>query len=345
MVGVDKELSSKIANMSFICALFVVLIHCPKVSSEIGGGVALIHNYLPGAFTPIVNAFFFIVSGFFLAAHIMKRGWWKRELSKRIDSLIIPYLFLNGVLFVTLVVYQWPNVRYPNTATAFYWVDILRPFGLYGTENPINGPLWFVRSLMLFVISLPVYEFLICRKNVAYALCLLLLLFNCFGLWDLILPDVFLRIYRPQWLVFFFAGIVLRLYGIPEISRVAGCWLVFTGFVVSCVLKSGVIEDAFWVEAINWVNMICLIQGFFSVVSTGRWPGVFTRNSFAIYVLHWPLIDASYIIFGKTGVYDRVFGSVVLSVLYLFAVVMVTIITGELVRRNEILSRLVLGGR
>ena len=36
---IDSDISNKIANMSFVCALIVVLIHCHKVMSEGGGSI------------------------------------------------------------------------------------------------------------------------------------------------------------------------------------------------------------------------------------------------------------------------------------------------------------------
>lgn len=87
---ISQELSDKIANMSFVCACLVVMIHTPFsvgtidqfVKYWIGGGVA-------SAAVPI----FFIISGFFLGQHINEDGWYGRAVKKRIRTLVIPFLF------------------------------------------------------------------------------------------------------------------------------------------------------------------------------------------------------------------------------------------------------------
>lgn len=343
---IDSDISNKIANMSFVCALLVVLIHCPKVMSE--GGVAFMHNCFPGAFMSMANAFFFTVSGFFLAAHFAEKGWWEKELAKRVHSLIVPYFLLNALWFFVQVIYQWPNVRYPVDASTFHWVGVLRAFGLYGSTNPVNGPLWYLRTLILFVVTAPLVVAPFTRKKaVGYCACLLLFLLNCFDAWKLVLPEAVFWVYRPQWLAFFLWGATMRIHGIPQTRKCLSLSSLIMGFLLSLHAPQEVLDTQSipFYNAARWLSRPLLIIGVFSIVGSHKWPKILVGNSFAIYVLHWPLIIAAYIICGKTNTFHAIFGSVFNSIAYFLTVIGLTIAVAQAIRRNHLLSRLLLGGR
>ena len=93
-----KETSQKIKNMGFICALFVVSIHIDWHADEsqlLWWGRQLIKSGIAGIAVP----FFFVVSGYFLAAHFDEDGWWKRENQKRIRTLIVPFMFWSLIYY------------------------------------------------------------------------------------------------------------------------------------------------------------------------------------------------------------------------------------------------------
>ena len=179
MTEITKDISNKIANMGFLCALLVVLIHCPKPITIMGGvsPVRVLHSVLPGSLSGIANAFFFTAAGFFLAGHVLDEGWWKKEVKKRFHSLFIPYVVLNLCWFACVAAYQWPNIRFGETAHPFEWLDILRALGFYDWGIPVDGPLWFVRTLLLLVLTFPLYAAVLKRGRIA-AWSLIVLIFS-----------------------------------------------------------------------------------------------------------------------------------------------------------------------
>lgn len=93
MFIIDKKQSCKLTNISFVCTLLVVFIHCS------GNGVDLIslflRQYIPGAFLPMAVPVFFTISGFLLAGHYGTGGWYSNALRRRLRTLLIPYCILN----------------------------------------------------------------------------------------------------------------------------------------------------------------------------------------------------------------------------------------------------------
>lgn len=79
------------------CALLVVSIHCGFGSFDNGLGW-WIHQVFSSGYSAIAVPFFFVASGFFLAAHINEKRWWKTEVVKRARSLAIPF-FCWAILY------------------------------------------------------------------------------------------------------------------------------------------------------------------------------------------------------------------------------------------------------
>lgn len=171
---ISQELSDKIANMSFVCACLVVMIHTPFsvgtidqfVKYWIGGGVA-------SAAVPI----FFIISGFFLGQHINEDGWYGRAVKKRIRTLVIPFFVLNLFWWPIKYGIHYVGVRYfgmdgsnPNedvTLYNFLYYTGILPWG----GNCVTG-LWYVRALFYLIAASPLLVWFV-KKGKVVALSLL----------------------------------------------------------------------------------------------------------------------------------------------------------------------------
>lgn len=94
MANISKELSNKFANMALLCAMLVVVIHF-HLDPIKGTTIWYVNTILVRAIASIAVPFFFLASGYFLAAHCGEQGWWGRALKRRVVSLLIPYLFWN----------------------------------------------------------------------------------------------------------------------------------------------------------------------------------------------------------------------------------------------------------
>lgn len=147
--------SIKIANMGVLCACMVVAIHIPW-----GGDERIVmwwfEEVMVKGFAKIAVPFFFLVSGFFLAAHRGEQGWYGSALRKRVTTLLVPYLAWEGIDIVITIVFRSVAAIHSGGSVAAS-IRALPSLGLMlGFDlcaYPSLHPLWYVRCLMLFVVA------------------------------------------------------------------------------------------------------------------------------------------------------------------------------------------------
>ena len=154
MSALDRATSSKIAAFGFVCAFLVAAIHVPQpIPSDAATPVWWLYHMTAGTFGRLAVPFYFVVAGFFLARHFGEPSWWRREASKRLRSLLVPFILwllmwnaVEGALALA------SNVRSGVAATEGFpsgWALLTR-LGLNPLDYPSDIPLWFVRSLLLY---------------------------------------------------------------------------------------------------------------------------------------------------------------------------------------------------
>jgi len=142
--AVSLETSAKIVNLSFVFILLVVAGHIGWVATGAFGHLMVTALVKSAARASV--PFYFIVSGFFLAAHFKDEGWWPSALRKRAGSLLVPYLLWLAVAALVLL---------PLTGR---WYLGLGGVGLNLCRLPLVGPLWYLRCLMIFVLLSPLLK-------------------------------------------------------------------------------------------------------------------------------------------------------------------------------------------
>ena len=149
------ETSAKIAGFGLIGAFFVALLHVPQpVPGDPSTSAWWLFRLTAGTFGRLGVPFYFVAAGFFLARHDGEPSWWRRETSKRIASLLVPFaiwLALWNVEEGALAVLS--NLR--GDAPPFEGFPsggaLLARLGINLFDYPSDVPLWFVRSLLLYV--------------------------------------------------------------------------------------------------------------------------------------------------------------------------------------------------
>ena len=278
----NSLLPCKIRNMSFVCMLVVVAQHVPGCKWIYAGG---------GVISGMAVPFFFIVSGFFLAAHIAELHWWRDEMRKRIRSILIPYL---------IFLFSWYIARAMFGETLdFSCRSFFVALGGDLSQLPAVGALWYLRCLMIFMLcAFPIS--LIIKKSYLLAILFLVLLaitgvvahniafsttsarLSQFLRWGISLSGLF----------WFVLGITIRYYN-KTLKYPHTLLLVSIAVVVFYLILAVCMEmkQCVTYSAIKFLMVASLIYIIWHIVPSKPFPVIFTENNFALYVMHWQFVS------------------------------------------------------
>lgn len=294
MSTLSEANSQKIKNMSIVCALLVVTIHVGWPKGEICF-TWFVNEFVRYGVAQIAVPFFFVVSGFFLAAHFDERGWWKTETIKRIHSLVIPFFLWCGIAFLLIsplsIVADLVAHRPFGTSLSVSGGRWLKAIGLNLSVCPNLFPLWYVRCLFLFVLLAPLFRFGIERFR-------LLFLALAFTATTLFTPFVRDDPNLPFWIgflryglslngVFYFSvGIFIQRFGVSFRSNAVALGCLVYGIVWLAVrtlarLNGG--DMPFWAGALFLPTMIYAV---WHVMPSKPMPSWLTHCSFPIFLCH-----------------------------------------------------------
>jgi len=129
-------------------------------------GIVLRHSTLEPSsraiilLTEVCVPLFFALSGYLFFFHVPERPdirWFAEKWKRRLFSLVIPYLIANMVAFAI----YWSAGRFaPDLVSGFFGDNLRNPFYVLWT-GPVNLSLWFIRDLIIAVITTPVIWLLV----------------------------------------------------------------------------------------------------------------------------------------------------------------------------------------
>lgn len=150
-----KELSSKIKLISLVCTVMVVYRHAHTMEAFFGGECPSCHtyNYIAHGITGITSVavpYFFLISGFFFFKQsYYNTGNYLSMLKKKARTLFIPFCIWNILAILPL----WCGGK---IVVENHWYQYVMDF----LHSDYNGPMWYVRTLMLFMVMTPLYDWL-----------------------------------------------------------------------------------------------------------------------------------------------------------------------------------------
>ena len=163
---IGRDLSRRMAGMSFICACMIVAIHstpnppldnCEWWVANLIGADGLCRIAVP---------WFFLASGFFLAGRVEEDGWYSKAIHKRIRTLLVPFVIwaMIGLAFNWCMWYGIQKAGYTcgvqNPMDDGLLMGLIRVLGFDANRMNI-GPIWYLRMLFLLVIISPMSRFMI----------------------------------------------------------------------------------------------------------------------------------------------------------------------------------------
>lgn len=200
------DLQSKtIDALRFPLAVAVVFLHyCLTVILDATGPQRVLCLLFQEGICRLAVPCFFLLSGFLFFNGLQDWSWpeWGRKMRKRVRTLLVPYLLWNVIALLARWIYNnvqagpvslLQQIQEVGGIRMFWSVSGALPIG--SQAFPVDGPLWFIRDLMLFVVLTPaIHLFLRWTKGYGVlGLCVLFLavrrvvpeglLFFVFGAW------------------------------------------------------------------------------------------------------------------------------------------------------------------
>ena len=292
--------------MGFLAVCLVVTIHLPYGEGSVLEGV--LKRGVARAAVP----WFFFASGFWLVGRTAETTGLKAMWLPRVRTLLVPFFVANVLWFVWAWAFNRVGVAYFSATPVFGWTlpCVVRGFGLDPTVWSALVPTWYLRTLFLFV-------------PLVWLLARLLAFGREARTWELAARSVVL------------------------VMLLSVCWM--AGRVPQGTVRA-VIDHTLpgWGLAYMGGGLLvrrwCAVDGMASSKSAG-WRAVLTRNTFAIYLLHVPvMLTASYVLrpLGLWGWTGTDWGCALLVP----ALVGLSIATAELLRRRcPAFAGLLFGGR
>lgn len=291
---IAPETSARIRLLSLVCVLLVVAIHTTWMSIN-----CPFWNRVTNGVLSIAVPYFFVVSGYFLAARATEDGWWKRAVRRRVVSLGVPYVcWLVAALLVIASVDVTQNLLAHQPVFSH-----LRAFGGSGRiffglnlwHYPGVVPLWYLRCLFLFVLAAPVLVW--CVKRLSYAWIALLfamaVVVSVLGKTGVLSPQ------RGGWgfflsygisvsgLFFYSVGMLLRIK--PQVQRLgdgrvalalAGCVVLVLWLVPVCAKLPSIVASAALLYVVWRMTPACPL------------PADILSSAFPIYLMHAVVFEA-----------------------------------------------------
>lgn len=279
--------NNKIATLSFLGALCVVLIHIGVKAPE-GSFSWWVYQLTANGFCRWAVPFFFAAAGYFLAAHVDEPGWWKNAIRKRVRTLLIPFLIWNvlySIYGLSLTIIANIMAGRELTANMLTGWDVLMYFGIHPLKGGNYGVLWFVETLFLFVIFSPVLVASIRRSGWLVPIAL-------FGLSYAGLPSM-PHNFNPGWMMYFAAGIAARFRPV-YIGKYFGGGVIL-GMIWIYLHKKYMLDNAIvghWASTPLTAVIMVVIGVWALMPSSISLPRALLSATFPIYLLHCFFIKA-----------------------------------------------------
>lgn len=290
------ELQSKtIDALRFPMAVAVVVLHnCKDLILDATGPMKALCIFFQEGICRLAVPCFFFISGYLFFNRLHDWSWdeWGRKMRNRVRTLLVPYLLWNVIAL--LAYWGWYNFHsgpvtlyqqfLESGGIRMFW-SVTGSLPIGSQAFPVDGPLWFIRDLMFYILATPLVYLFIRRARV-------------YGV--LALGVVFLAFRRvvPEGLLFFVFGAFMQLSGRNVLQTV---WpfrtrlLILTSLflAMTCCLND---VSEYWCRFCKFFLIVCGIGAAFCLAAW-NWESrkslsapFLARSSFFIFAAHEVLI-------------------------------------------------------
>lgn len=303
MTTISPSQSRKIALLSFTAIILVVFIHARTTDSMAPGTGLLyatsfiIQNFIGDGIARVSVPLFFAFSGFlFFATLVPTIVGFRKKLSSRVRTLVIPYLVWNGMGLLLLLLIQTVhgNVSLSGEKLIVSYTPLDFLLRLY--PHPVQFQFWFLLDLAVYFLLSPLLYFLTKRLGVVVPLLFLLLYFSKICRIPLHLSDAALH---TEGMLFFSIGawIAIRNVHLPALSfRIV--IIMSIAWIGLCLGKAFFLLHYGETYQYNLIHRATVIIGVISVwrlydllpdkIIAARWWNILLPCTFFIYAFHEP---------------------------------------------------------
>lgn len=236
---------------------------------------------------------FFLVSAYLFSYYggFSHKGGYKNTLWSKFERLIIPYIIWNVVFIAPKYFLADYSVDHIELTPGYFFHIMLSP------RNNILGHTWFLFALFEMFILAIIFENLKEYKRLWIPVAMILLVINCFGVQERLLAVGDLMKNG----IYFWVGLLLGTVDLNKLTEWAKDRSVIWALLF--ILLSGTIVWAFNHVGINSPMLVnTCILGFSVILLLGviqikyecnnSFVEFVSVNSFAIYIMHWPVLMA-----------------------------------------------------
>lgn len=281
MYKIDKPLSLKLARLSFVAAVMVVIQHMYSPFWNAALNKIVCHGVV---FWDV--PYFFFAAGLLLFKDFeLHRAWYFQKVKSRATTVVIPYFLWHafGCASIGLAVWLGLKENSFHFNSVSWWLDAL---GL-SQASQYAGHLWFLRRLMFFVVISPLLAITIRR----------------IGFWILPICSMLYLLHVPSAatfsnLTFFSLGACIALKQSRLLSFRIGkgeMMMLALIFGISLWLRYMTLESNPYIERVLefTVRVVGLLFFWFAYDFSGRYNAKIDRfagYSFFIYCCHYPIL-------------------------------------------------------
>ena len=281
--------SDKLRVMSLFCAFLVLFIHIGVDTQHPGPWI--VRAFFSHGLGKIAVPFFFVAAGYLLAGHFRDEQWYRREVVKRMKTLLVPlilwclawYLYGIGMTVCCNVVKGRSVITNIHAPSA---IDLMRMFAIYPFSQPYLGVLWFVRTLFVLVLLSPILLKIAHPATVACLLVVNGLVHPDYGVQCtpviFTLQEGFLSCFGAA---FFMAGILLRKRNVDlDLSWKVGLPCLGVGLLL--LLIRGFPYQDLLARRLTWAYIPFLLTGVWWLCPALKTPSWLANASFPVYAFH-----------------------------------------------------------
>lgn len=176
--NITNESSKKIAALKAPLIFFVVLSHVHNIYTDIETFEKII-----AIITKAIVPCFFLISGyFFLKGKPLSYISYKEKIFKRFKTLFIPYVLWNIMPLLVPLILCFTSFLFTNQLNKFllYFNEVINDFSpvkiFWNCRSnkelfyPANFPMWYIRDLILVIITSPIIYFLLNKLKIVFLL-------------------------------------------------------------------------------------------------------------------------------------------------------------------------------